>query len=322
MSSVAAVILAAGISSRMGTFKPLLQIDGKTMVERVADNMLMAGANPVVVVTGYHNELVERQLAGRRIVFVHNARYAETQMMDSLLLGLAAVPDTARRILVTPADIPLIKEETIRTLLDAEGAFVRPVCGGKGGHPIVIDHALLPLLRQYRGDGGLRGAISAGGISPVDVAVDDLGTTLDSDTRDAYERLLKYHREETRRPQRIQLDLHISLQAETAFWDARCAQLLELIHLTSSIEQACQCMHISCLEGWKLLREAERQLGYPLLSQKEETSCGGEAFLTEAGRRFLENWQHMQDEIRLRSEKIFQAYFPSGHLPCDKDNLD
>ena len=322
MSSVAAVILAAGVSSRMGTFKPLLQIDGKTMVERVVDSMLMAGANPVVVVTGYRNELVERQLSGRRVVFVHNVRYVETQMLDSLLLGLAAVPNTARRILVAPADVPLVKEETIRALLNVAGRFVRPTCGGKGGHPIVIDHTLLPSLRQYRGDGGLRGAIAASGISPVDVAVDDVGVTLDSDTRDAYDRLLKYHREETQRPQPLQLDLHICLQAETAFWDMRSAQVLELIHMTGSMKQACQCMHIPCSEGWSLLREAERQLGYPLLRQEHGETHGDGLMLTENGRRLLDSWQRMQAEIRSQSEKIFRVYFPNGHLPCGEQNHD
>lgn len=64
MAELAGLILAAGTSSRMGAFKPMLQVDGQTMIRRVADMMRRAGAGPVVVVTGYRGEQLERHLAG------------------------------------------------------------------------------------------------------------------------------------------------------------------------------------------------------------------------------------------------------------------
>ena len=105
MSGLAAVILAAGVSSRMGSFKPLLEIDGQTMAQRVADTMLEAGADPVVMVTGYKGDCLKDHLADKRITFVHNERYYNTQMLDSLLLGLEALPVDTKRVLVAPADV-------------------------------------------------------------------------------------------------------------------------------------------------------------------------------------------------------------------------
>lgn len=309
MKGLAAVILAAGASSRMGQFKPLLMIDGQTMIGRVADSMQRAGASPVVLVTGYQAEWLKAHLRGRGLSFVHNDRYYETQMMDSLLMGLAALPADTRRVLVALADVPLVKDETIEALLAAPGAFVRPVCGKRGGHPVLIDYALYPHIKAYTGKGGLRGAAADSGVQVVDVPVDDRGVTLDGDTRAGYEKLLKYNREETNRPQPLQLDLQLGLRAETAFWTATTAQFLELIAATGAMLSACQCMHISYTKGWTMINEAERQLGYPLLQRSQGGSGGGGSELTEQGHELLARWQAMQAELQAAGQAAFQKYF-------------
>jgi len=316
MSKLAAIILAAGVSSRMGNFKPMLQVDGKTMIRRVVDSMAAAGADPIVVVTGYHHEILEQHLAETGAFFVHNERYYSTQMLDSLLLGTGALPADTERVLISPADIPLIKPETVQALLRAEGDFVRPMFEGKAGHPVVMTpEALRRIREQQNHPDGLRGAVAACGIVPADVTVDDLGTTLDGDTRDEYETLLKYRRQETDEPQPLQLDLRLGLRAETAFWNPECAQFLELIQTTGSMLSACQCMHMSYSRGWKTVNEMERQLGYPLLSRSQGGHSGGGSELTEKGRQFLAAFLAMQEEIRAESRAIFSRYFPDGRLP-------
>lgn len=317
MSELAAVILAAGVSARMGKLKPMLQIDGQTMVQRVVGSMLGAGASPVVVVTGYQHYVLEEHLRDAGVIFVRNKLYYETHMLDSLFLGLSALGPDTKRVLVSPADIPLIKPETVQTLLRTQGDFIRPCHNGKAGHPIVISYQLLRQIQGYHGPGGLRRAVAACGVVPVDILVDDEGTTLDSDTRDEYANLLKYHRQETNRPQPIQLDLRICLQAETSFWDSGCAQFLELIQTTGSILSACQCMHMSYSRGWKMLNETERQLGYPLLLRSQGGSNGGGSELTAMGRQFLASFHQMQKEISAQSQSIFQRYFPNGQLKAE-----
>lgn len=309
MKGLAAVILAAGASSRMGRFKPLLMIGGDTMAGRITDFVQKAGASPVVLVTGYQAERLRGHLSGRGLVFVHNDRYYETQMMDSLLMGLAALPPDTKRVLIAPVDVPLVKEETIAALLAAPGEFVRPVCGKKGGHPVLMDYALYPRIKAYAGKGGLRGAVADSGAQVVDVPVDDRGVTLDSDTRAGYEKLLKYNREETDRPQPLQLDLQVGLRAETAFWTAATAHFLELIATTGAMLSACQCIHISYSKGWTMINEAERQLGYPLLQRSQGGSGGGGSELTERGRDLLAGWQAMQAELQAVGEELFQKYF-------------
>lgn len=315
MAKLAAVVMAAGVSSRMGRFKPLLYVDGQTMAQRVVGYMQRAGADPVVVVTGYNGEKLEEHLSNTGAVFVRNQRYYETQMLDSLLLGLSALDQRVERVLVCPADIPLIKDETIRALLRTRVDFVRPTFDGTPGHPVVMSTALLQSIRDYEGPEGLQGAIQSLGITPVDVPVDDRGTTLDGDTRDEYAELLRYHRKETGRPQQLQLDLRICLQAETSCWGPDCAQFLELIQTTGSMLSACQCMHMSYSKGWKMINEIERQLGYPLLLRNQGGSNGGGSQLTRQGQLFLDAFTSMQQEIRQQSQEIFERYFPQGRLP-------
>lgn len=314
MSKPAAVVLAAGVSSRMGNFKPMLTVDGQTMIRRVVASMQESGADPVIVVTGYKHDILARHLADTGVTLVRNERYYETQMLDSLLLGLSALPDGTERVLITPADIPLVRPETIQTLLSAEGDFVRPCYQGAPGHPVVMALRLHQPLRAFQGSGGLRGAIEASGVVPVDIPVEDFGTTLDGDTRDEYARLLQYHRQETGAPQPLQLDLRIGLHAETAFWSPDCAQFLELVQATGSMLSACQCMHMSYSRGWRMINEIERQLGYPLLLRSQGGSNGGGSELTPAGKRFLAAFQQMQEEIRAESQAIFSRYFPNGRL--------
>jgi len=310
MGQLAAVVLAAGVSSRMGKFKPMLFVDGKTMAQRVTGSMLEAGADPVVVVTGYQGERLERHLQQPGVVFVRNECYCETQMLDSILLGISALPSDVQRLLICPADIPLVKAETIRLLLEDSGDFVRPCCNGKPGHPVLLSARLFPLLKQYHGGNGLRGAAASLGIIPTDVETADEGAVLDGDTRDEYVKLLKYRRRDTGNPQPLQLDFQVRLQAETSFWGPECAQFLELIQMTGSIQNACQCMHMPYSRGWSTINEAERQLGYRLLNRNAGGTGGGGSELTREGAAFLQAYQRMYQEICAQSQRIFSRCFP------------
>ena len=187
---IGAVIAAAGLSSRMGAFKPLLPFDGTTVIERCIANLRAAGASELVVVTGHRAEELQARLHRSGVKLVHNPRYAETQMFDSLCLGLRALPDDCGIILLTPGDVPLVQPETIRALLCAPGGFRCPVCAGRRGHPAALDAAYRDALLAYGGEGGLRGAVTALDIPVTEVPVNDGGMLLDLDTPADYENIL------------------------------------------------------------------------------------------------------------------------------------
>ncbi len=189
MSKLGGVILAAGMSSRMKQFKPLMEVDGKSMIRHVVDLMHGAGAETVVVVTGHNRELIETHLQDAGVLFAFNPDYAHTQQLESLRIGLAALSGRADRILISPADVPLVSPETVQALLALKGDFVRPMYHGEAGHPVVLDAALIPMLMAYSGPGGLRGAVENSPCILTELNVTDQATVLDNDTPEDFERL-------------------------------------------------------------------------------------------------------------------------------------
>ena len=189
MSKLGGVILAAGMSSRMKQFKPLMEVDGKSMIRHVVDLMHGAGAETVVVVTGHNRELIETHLKDAGVLFAFNPDYAHTQQLESLRIGLAALSGRADRILISPADVPLVSPETVQALLALKGDFVRPMYHGEAGHPVVLDAALIPMLMTYSGPGGLRGAVENSPCTLTELNVTDQATVLDNDTPEDFERL-------------------------------------------------------------------------------------------------------------------------------------
>ena len=125
----AALIVAAGMSSRMGDFKPLLNVGSISIAQRVVANFQQAGIEKIVMVTGYNATLLERHLSGSGIVFLRNEDYQTTQMFDSVCIGLRYLRDKCDRLLFTPVDIPLFTAATVRALLETDAELACPAVG-------------------------------------------------------------------------------------------------------------------------------------------------------------------------------------------------
>ena len=104
---IGAVIVAAGMSSRMGDFKPMLNIGSISIAQRIVATFHQAGVDRIVVITGYNAQQLERHLSNSGLIFLRNVDYETTQMFDSAKIGLRYLQDKCDRILFTPVDIPL-----------------------------------------------------------------------------------------------------------------------------------------------------------------------------------------------------------------------
>lgn len=159
---VAAVVLAAGRSSRMAPHHKLLLpgADGTPMVARVVDHVLQSAARPVVVVTGHRADEVRAALSGRDVRFAHAADYANG-LSASLRVGLAAVPPEASGALVCLGDMPLVTgavmDRLIASFNPAEGrAVVVPTFAAKAGNPVLWGRQFFPEMARLSGDVGAR----------------------------------------------------------------------------------------------------------------------------------------------------------------------
>ena len=299
-----ALITAAGMSSRMGDFKPMLNIGSISIAQRVIATFQQAGVDRIVMVTGYNATLLERHLSGNGIVFLRNEAYETTQMFDSVKIGLRYLRDKCDRVLFTPVDIPLFTAATVRTLLESSAQLACPVCDGVPGHPTLISCALIDRILSDSGEGGLRGALERCGASMTQVPVNDRGILHDADTPEDYRALLAYHNEQLVRP-----ILSVALAREKVFFDGRTAMLLSLVAETASVRTACQRMQMSYPSGWNVIRALESQLGRTLIQRSQGGAGGGKSLLTEDAKHLLAQYEAYSAALRDEAAMLYNAYF-------------
>jgi len=162
---VAGIILAAGLSSRMGSNKLLADIDGLPLLRKTADAVLASDLEPAIVVTGHQAEEIQSALSGTGVTFAHNPQYAEG-LSTSLRTGIAAVPKDADGALILLGDMPEIPTDLIARMLAAfSPADGRAICvataGGKRGNPVLWGRQFFAEIEQVNGDSGAKHLIGA-----------------------------------------------------------------------------------------------------------------------------------------------------------------
>lgn len=188
--SITAIVLAAGMSKRMGSAnKLLMKIDGEMVLERSVRPIVEAGVR-VLVVTGHESEKVESCLNGYRVEFVYNERYMEG-MGTSLARGVASIGELMLEgIMVSLGDLPYLKRESVHSVLKAfssEGGkrIVVPTFEGKPGHPIILPVRYGNELRRIHGDKGAKDIINRDWESVMKLDLPDKGIVLDFDSHDS-----------------------------------------------------------------------------------------------------------------------------------------
>ncbi len=187
---VAAIVLAAGRSTRMGGPNKLLaEINNRPLVRIAAQEALASRARPVVVVTGHQRREVEAALSGLDVKLVHNPDYTEG-LSTSVKAGIAAVPDDVDGVIVCLGDMPQVNAPLIDKLLGAfdpeKGALVAvPTIGGKRGNPVVWSRRFFPELAELQGDTGARHLIASFPEAVVEVPLSGNAALVDVDTPDA-----------------------------------------------------------------------------------------------------------------------------------------
>ena len=189
---IAALVLAAGQSRRMGANKLLIDLDDRPMIARVVDAVLGSRAAPVLVVTGYEDTALRAALGAREIGFVSNPNFAQG-MSSSLRAGIAALPDGIDGVVVCLGDMPAVDAEIIDALVaafdPARGAeIIAPCHGGQRGNPVLWGRRFFAALMQVSGDQGGKPLLAAHPQACRLITVDRPGVLLDIDTPEALAR--------------------------------------------------------------------------------------------------------------------------------------
>lgn len=201
---ISGLILAAGMSSRMGNFKPLLKINNKTMIEHSIDNMLAAGVEDIVLVLGYRGNEIEEVLkfhgySNKKVQVIYNEKYDTTEMLDSVKIGLNKIRKCDAFFLL-PGDMPAINPYTFLKIIDKlrysenKLKIVFPTIEGYKKHPPLISKAYIYDILNFESDGGLRELWKNFQSNILTIPVDDTGCTIDVDTKIQYKEVCNYMR--------------------------------------------------------------------------------------------------------------------------------
>ena len=196
-TKIATVIIAAGFSSRMHAFKPLLDLGGVPAIERLVCAHQGAGIEQIVIVTGHGGEQIEAWAKGRNgIRCVANPDYADG-MYTSVRIGISALEGDVEAFFMHPADIPLVKVQTLVALMRAYSerrrGIIYPLLDGRRGHPPLIDVTYRREILSSDGEGGLKQVLKQFEDQAHSVVCFDEGILMDMDTQGDYERLCVYN---------------------------------------------------------------------------------------------------------------------------------
>lgn len=188
---IAAIVLAAGLSRRMGRAKLLLDWGGKPVIRRVVEQVKAGGVDEVLVVLGHEAPTIREALKGLPVRFVENPE-PEAGQASSIACGVSALGPAASAALIALGDQPALPPEVIPRLVETFNqtgkAIVAPLYRGVQGTPVLFAAAVFPELRTLTGDRGARSVIEKDPARVTRVSF-DLAMPADLDTFEDYERL-------------------------------------------------------------------------------------------------------------------------------------
>jgi molybdenum cofactor cytidylyltransferase len=194
-SRIGAVILAAGMSTRMGEAKQMLRLGNSTLLEQVLENVKDSGVDEIVLVLGHAAETIRPLVANQRLKVVINEAYREG-MGTSLRTGLAALDPGINAALIVLADQPFVRPTTLDRLIDryqgSNAQIVIPMYKGFRGNPVLLDRSVFPEVMALSGDIGCRAIFGSHLEGIVKVPVDDIGVLLDIDSKDDFAKLQRF----------------------------------------------------------------------------------------------------------------------------------
>ncbi len=194
---LSAIVLAAGQSRRMGNRnKLLLPLGRHTLIEHVLSTLQALKPDELIVVTGHDAPRITPLAVARGAQAVYNPDYP-TGLASSIVTGIRHASPQATSFLLCPADLPLLKRQTLHELLEHWHTrnpgmhILRPYWQNRPGHPVLIDHTLRKALLELRGTRGAQTLFNEHASHLQRVSVADPGICLDIDTPEDYVRYLK-----------------------------------------------------------------------------------------------------------------------------------
>jgi molybdenum cofactor cytidylyltransferase len=194
LKKIVALIPAAGYSSRMGFFKPLLPTGSALVIENVVNSFLGAGIEDIRIIVGYKAELLRPVLNRLGMNIIENLHYAQG-MYTSVQAGVRSLENEIDAFFFLPVDYAFVSSQTILSLLQAyresHCEVIFPICQGKKGHPPLISVKLKKCILEEEPQGGLKKILAKKVDRCMEVKVQDEGVLIDLDSEGDYRKMIR-----------------------------------------------------------------------------------------------------------------------------------
>lgn len=288
--------------------KPFLQVGTIPIIRRIVITYQQAGIFPIVIITGSDNEEIKQQLTSYGVIFLKNEQDEQPELFESVKIGLSFLHGKCDRVVFTPVNVPMFTPATLETLMKNDGSVVIPTYEGRGGHPVLISDDVIGQILGYEGGNGLRGAFE---LCPDHrrIDVDDKGVICSVYNEADLQARLKEHNSAILHPV-----MHMQLEKETPFFNARLKLLLFLLHDTQNMRTSCAYSGIAYSKAWDMINTLERNLAFSVVERRRGGPDGGRTSLTERGTNFLLAYQHFEENMHHITQASFVEQFISTKI--------
>lgn len=194
MQNIVAIVMAAGLSSRMGTFKQLLPYRDKKVISSIVEVLLLSQITNTYVVVGYNQDQVKEELCNYRITTLYNPYYEEG-MHTSVMCAVKSIPYDCDGFMMVLGDQPEISVKLIDSLIEAKSktnkGIIIPSFVNRKGHPVIFDKKYIEQARNLDPDKGLKALVQNNKDDICYLIVNDESVLFDIDTPSDYENLIK-----------------------------------------------------------------------------------------------------------------------------------
>ena len=193
---IAAVVLSAGESSRMGRPKALLPIEGETFIGRIVASLKQTQVGKIIVVLGHNSDQLAIAIRPLSVEILLNPNYQLGQLSSLQVAVRSLLPDAdCDGMLVHLVDHPYIDaslvDRMIQQFYESKKDIVVPRCRGKRGHPVLFSRRLFGELLDAPMDQGAKAVVNAHGDATLEMETDEEGITVDIDTPELYRQHVK-----------------------------------------------------------------------------------------------------------------------------------
>lgn len=301
-----AIIVAAGVGSCEKQAEPLQMLGELSTLQHLILTFKEANISPIVVVAEEKEvTAIQKHIMKMGVICIGNDGNS-LDRLEFVKKGIRFLENICKRIFITPVNIPLFSSRTVMELMKSKELVISPSYRKKSGHPLLIDKQLYSSILQYKGENGIRGALSVMPIERSFLELEDEGILLDLLVEK--EKVQQFYKSKYEGDHNRVL-VSLRLAKENIFFGAGTAELLELISYEQSVRMASNLMGISYSKAWKMIKKMEEGSGYTMVRCQQGGKDGGKAELTEDAVLLLKKYRLFEKRLKEEAEKIYDEIF-------------